>query len=66
MEDKVIVTQEVLDGITEVRDAGLTNMFDARTMAHILKVMGMQTAADWVTNNKDEYAKGMLYGFEVK
>lgn len=65
MEDKIKVSKDILEGITQVRETGMTNMFDTRAVAHIAKVMGFTAAAEWVLANKDEYAKGISNGFEA-
>ena len=62
-QDKVPVSQEVLDGINAVKNTGVTNMFDTKVVMHILKVIGMDDAAAWIRDNKDQYAQGILYGF---
>lgn len=65
MDDKIKVSQEVLDGINSVRETGVTNMFDTKAVAHIAKVMGYTEAADWILANTKDYAQGIFNGFEV-
>lgn len=64
MREKVRVTQQVFEGITAVRNTGLTNMFDVNQVSVIAAGMGYLEAADWVLNNKGEYANGIFAGFE--
>jgi hypothetical protein len=61
----VKVTKTVLDGITDVRDSGKTNMLDRNTVAKLCSDMGYYDAALWINDNKREYSEGVFNGFEV-
>ena len=62
---KVKVLQDVLEGITAVRDSGLTNMLARDMVARLAEQMGHHEAAQWVRAHPREYAEGvLLQGFE--
>lgn len=59
------VSEDVLEGIRAVHDAGDTNMFDKPRVIEILEEMGFDQAATWVSENGDLYSRGVFQGFEV-
>jgi hypothetical protein len=60
----MLVPKEVFEGITAVRDSGLTNMFAVSTVIDLCYDMGYDDAAEWVANAKGDYVKGIFEGFE--
>jgi len=63
MRKPVIVTKEVLDGITHVRDSGKTNMFMAGVVISLLYDNDYDAAAEWVDTNGASYIRGISAGF---
>lgn len=57
------VTEEVLQGIRAVRDSGLTNMLDRPQVVALLRELGYEEAAVWVSEHRDLYARGIFQGF---
>jgi hypothetical protein len=62
----VQVSPDVLEGITAVRDLGLTNMLDRNRVIEILRELEYTEAEKWVSENQKEYANGVFTGFEAK
>ncbi len=62
---RVRVPCEVFEGTEAVCLSGLTNMLDRVLVAEIAAGMGYEQAARWVRENRDLYARGIFYGFEV-
>jgi hypothetical protein len=60
------VPEDVLNGITAVRDSGETNMLDRARVIELLEAMGHFEAASWVAGNREEYSRGIFQGFEAK
>ena len=60
------VTEDVLEGITAVRDCGATNMLDRPRVIELLDEMGFDQAAVWVSENQDLYSRGIFQGFEAE
>ena len=58
MEDKV------KEQILAVRDAGLTNMFDTRTVQRIAYDMGFFELVLFIEEHKDKYVRFILTGEE--
>lgn len=58
------VSAEVLEGLRAVREAGLTNMYDRRTVISNARAMGYQETADWIQDNPKDYVRGIREGFE--
>jgi hypothetical protein len=63
--EKVKVPKDVFEGITAVRDSGLTNMMDVPAVARLAQGMGYDEAAQWVRSNRKSYAEGFFHGFEA-
>lgn len=62
---EVSVTRMVFEGVSAVRDAGETNMFDRWSVIEIACGLGYSAAAQWVREHPEEYLKGVFCGFEV-
>ncbi len=62
---KVVVPKDVLQGITAVRDSGLTNMLDRPTVAQLAEQKGFEASARWMRTHRREYAQGIFNGFEA-
>lgn len=61
----VKVTQQVLDGITEVRDSGMIDMFDYHGVVVTAQSLGHHEAHEWLSNNQGLYSKGIFTGFSA-
>jgi len=62
------IPKKVLDGISAVRDSGLTNMLDYRVVGNLCARMGFKVAQDWIEKNRGLYADLIFNGpdaFEV-
>lgn len=59
------MSRVVFEGIKACRDAGKYNMFEVNSVIHWLESHGHIEAADWVERNRGEYARGIMYGFDV-
>ncbi len=55
---------KVKDQILAVRDTGLTNMFDTRTVQHIAHEMDFLELVTFLEENKDKYVRFILTGEE--
>lgn len=60
----VKVSQSVLDGITDIRDSAMVNMFDYDGVMQIAEMLGHHDTHEWLQSNKGLYAKGIFAGFE--
>lgn len=60
----VKVSQAVLDGITDIRDSGMVNMFDYDGVTQLAAILGHHDAYKWLRDNKGLYSKGIFAGFE--
>lgn len=56
------MTEIIKKQILEVRDTGLTNMFDVRTVSEIAEMMGHYELVEYLTEHRGEYAKFILTG----
>lgn len=65
-EAQVKVPKEVAEGIEAVRDSGATNMLMRPEVIRLCRKMGYDEAADWITNNKGEYARLVFEGLEIE
>ena len=63
---KIKIPQKALDGIKFVRDSGETNMFDYHTVQRMAFENKYFATVDWMADNKDAYAKGIVSGFEAE
>jgi energy-converting hydrogenase A subunit M len=52
----------LMDVIKAIRQSGATNMLDAGRVAEIAELMDEEDVADWIKNNRREYAKIILHG----
>ena len=57
------IPKPVFDGITAVRDSGLTNMLDRPEVVRLLNANKNFEAAQWVNDHRSEYANGIFAGF---
>ncbi|CFX07011.1 Uncharacterized [Syntrophomonas zehnderi OL-4] len=55
---------KVKEQILAVRDTGLTNMFDTRTVQHIAHEMDFLELVTFLEENKDKYVRFILTGEE--
>jgi hypothetical protein len=62
--EKVKVPKDVFEGITAVRDSGLTNMLDVSVVIRLAKEMRYDEAARWIQENKRLYAELIFHGGE--
>lgn len=53
---RVQVPKAVFEGITAVRDSGLTNMLSVPDVIRLARRMGFEEAARWVEAHRKEYA----------
>ena len=60
----VKVSQSVLNGITDIRDSGVINMFDYESVMQLAEVLGHEDTHAWLQSNKGLYSKGIFVGFE--
>lgn len=56
------MTDVVKEQILKVRDTGLTNMFDVRTVSEIAEMMGLYDLVEYLSDHRGEYAKFILTG----
>ena len=56
------MTKTIREQILKVRDTGLTNMFDMRTVQRIAYESGYYELVLFLEENKKEYANFILYG----
>ena len=61
----ITVSRRVLEGITAVRDSGATNMLDRNAVAKVCGDKGFYDAAVWIQENRQEYAEGVIEGFQA-
>lgn len=59
------VTQTVLDTLEEIRESGVTNMFDVRAVQFYADKAGCFETVMWIEDNKQEYTRGIFEGFEA-
>lgn len=59
----VIVTKEVLENLTAIRDSGAVNMFNYEGILEYAGALGYEQAYLWLLENKALYAKGLFCGF---
>lgn len=64
-DERVPVTQRVLDTIMEIRDSGETNMMDYRAVQYFANERECYSTVCWIQNNVDLYARGISQGFKV-
>lgn len=66
MENPVKVSREVFDGLEEIRQSGLTNMFDHGTVQYLAHLGDAHETVMWLEENRLRYIEGVLNGFEVE
>lgn len=62
----VIVSEEVADGIKQVRGIGHTNMMEWRRVQKIADELGLYELVVWLQDHQDEYLTGLVNGFDVE
>lgn len=65
MSKLVKVDRNTFNTISAIRSSGVTNMFDTSVVINLARALGDSKTADWIRDNKNEYAKGIFNGFEV-
>lgn len=63
---KPIISQEAFDGLENIRSSGTTNMLDYPKVLHLSNLYGFEATANWLTDHKGEYGRGIFFGFEVE
>lgn len=63
METKISITQEIADGLNEVRESGVTNMFAREVVLWELHSRGFDAAVVWVRENPKSYAHLVMWGY---
>lgn len=58
------MTNEVRKQILAIRDTGLTNMFDTRTVQHMAHEMNFFELVVFLEEHKDQYVRFILTGEE--
>ena len=58
------MTPLIRSQILDIRDTGLTNMFDTRAVEQIAEAFGYHDLEMWLPGNKKEYAEFIMYGDE--
>lgn len=53
--DDVNVPEDVIEVLLDIRDSGVTNMFDRKTVARIAKRLGEDEVAAWLLANDHGY-----------
>ena len=64
-DERVPVTQRVLDTIMEIRDSGETNMMDYRIVQQLANERECYSTVCWIQNNVLLYARGIMKGLTV-
>lgn len=64
-DERVPVTARILNTITEIRDSGVTNMFDIEAVQYHANDRDCYSTVCWIQNNKALYARGITKGFKV-
>jgi len=60
MSSKPVIPDAILDSLEAVRDSGVTNMADIKTVKEFVP----SSVATWLDENKDTYIQGFFYGFK--
>lgn len=60
----VKVSQSVLNGIADIRDSGMVNMFDYEGVMQLAVTLDHKDTHEWLQSNKGLYSKGIFAGFE--
>lgn len=62
MASKVKVDPVVLEQLTEIRDSGLTNMFDFNMVQRLAYENDYYELVDWMEKHRDQYGNLIMYG----
>lgn len=60
----IVVEKEVYEGIHFIKSSGKVDMFDRQKVAYLCRETGFSEAALWITENRCDYARGVLGGFK--
>jgi hypothetical protein len=63
MQNRILVSADVLTGIEAVRKSGLTNMLDRPAVIKLAAELGFLETAEWIKQHPRKYAKGIFQGF---
>ncbi|HEY3379801.1 MAG TPA: DUF5049 domain-containing protein [Armatimonadota bacterium] len=63
---KVRVSAAVYEGLEAVRLSGATNMLDRPRVIALADMLGYAATAVWLREHRDEYARLIFNGVEVK
>lgn len=58
-------SQKVLEEINAVRETGDTNMLDTQSVQFVADKMGFFRLVMWIDDNRQDYRKGIIRGFEI-
>ena len=56
------MTPLIRSQILDIRDTGLTNMFDAKKVEQLADDFGYYDLAMWLPDHRKEYAEFIIYG----
>ena len=62
MADKVKIDKVSLDQLMEIRDSGLTNMFDFHAVQRLAYERDFYELVCWMEEHKNEYGHLIMYG----
>ena len=62
MASKVKIDKTALEQLLEIRDTGLTNMFDFNTVQRLAYEMDFYELVNWMEEHKNEYGALIMYG----
>ena len=60
------MTDEIKRQILTIRETGLTNMFDTRTVKEIGAKFGFKEMIQYINDNPDKYCNFIMWGDENK
>ncbi len=63
-EGPVVVPTDVVEGLEAVRQSG-AHMVERTHVLVLAKRMGYRQTVRWVEEHPEEYARGIVYGFEA-
>lgn len=63
--ESIKIPVQVLEGIEFVRCAGLTNMFIIKAVQKIASDNDYYATVLWIEDNKQDYIRGLMQGFQV-
>ena len=63
---KTLISQEVFDGLEQIRMSGRANMFNRRNVQAIADDLGLFEVVIWIEEHPIAYHEGIMNGFEPK